>query len=161
MKNTQLTQEYAERIRPLIPLATKAYGAKSQTTPAHEASRAYTQYLVEFTDNGGSLIELSKELGVSYAGMRRRVFTANVPAMKTEARRKLTPEEADEAVMRVRTAREQSTAKYHEQLAIEYYQNGVSLSIIAKGLGITNAAPLYYGVQRHVQRNSIPSASSF
>jgi transposase-like protein len=158
LKNTALTHEYAEKIRPLIPLATKAYGAKSQNTPAHVASRQYTDYLVEFTDKGGSLIDLSREVGVSYAGMRRRVFTANVPTMKTDTRRKLTAEECDEAVMRVRVAREQSTAKYHEQLAIEYYRNGVSLSIIAKGLGITNAAPLYYGVQRHVQRNSVPSS---
>lgn len=153
MKNTAITQEYAEKMRPLIELAQKAYGAKSQNTPAHQASREYTRLAVEFVEKNGSLIHLSQALGVSYSGLRRRVFTATVPPMTNKSSRgRLAPEIVEAAVERVRLAREQGTEKYHEQLATEYYQTGVSLSLIAKGLGISNAGPLYYGVQRHTQR---------
>lgn len=153
MKNTAITREYAEKMRPLLPLAQKAYGAKSQNTPAHQASREYTRLAVEFVEKKGSLIHLSQELGVSYSGLRRRVFTSSVPPMTNKnSRTRLAPELIEEAVERVRVARASSTEKYHEQLAIEYYQNGISLSSIAKGLGISNAGPLYYGVQRHTQR---------
>lgn len=153
MKNAAITQEYAEKMRPLIPLAQKAYGAKSQNTPAHQASKEYTRLLVEFVEKKGSLIHLSQTLEVSYSGLRRRVFTSSVPAMSNKnARARLAPEIAEAAVERVREARQSGTERYHEQLAIEYYQNGVSLSVIAKGLGISNAGPLYYGVQRHTQR---------
>lgn len=155
MKNEDTIKEYAEKMRPLISLAQKAYGAKSQNTPAHQASQEYTRLLVEFSRKKGSLIGLARELEVSYSGLRRRIFMSEVPSVNNKgARKKLTPEEADAAVERVRQARELGTHKYHEQLAVEYQQNGVSLSIIAKGLGISNAGPLYYGVQRHIQRVS-------
>jgi hypothetical protein len=153
MKNKAITEEYAEKMRPLLPLAQKAYGAKDQDTPAHSASRQYTELLVEFSKNGGSLSDLAVTLGASYSGMRRRIFTAEMPTMKnTHSRRKHDQETIDAAVERVREARKYGPAKYHEQLAAEYYGNGISLSVIAKGLGISNAAPLYYGVQRHAQR---------
>lgn len=155
MKNTAITQEYADKIRPLISLAHRAYGAKSQNTPAHQASREYTRLLVEFVEKNGSLMKLSQALEVSYSGLRRRVFSASVPPMSnksTTSRVRPAPEVIDAAVERVRVARATSTEKYHEQLAKEYYETGVSLSAIAKGLGISNAGPLYYGVQRHVQR---------
>jgi hypothetical protein len=153
MKNTAITKEYAEKMRPLIPLAHKAYGSKTQNTPAHQASREYTRLVCEFVENKGSLIHLSQELGVSYSGLRRRVFTSAVPTLNNKkGRTRLAPEVVEAAVARVKEARAAGTEKYHEQLAIEYYQTGVSLSAIAKGLGISNAGPLYYGVQRHVQR---------
>jgi hypothetical protein len=158
MKNKAITEEYAEKMRPLLPLAQKAYGAKDQNTPAHNASRQYTELLVEFSKNGGSLSDLAVVLGASYSGMRRRIFTAEMPTMKnSHPRRKHDQETIDAAVERVRDARKYGPVKYHEQLAAEYYGNGISLSAIAKGLGITNAAPLYYGVQRHAQRTGQPS----
>jgi hypothetical protein len=154
-KNTALTQEYAEKMRPLIPLAQKAYGSKSQNTPAHQASRQYTELLVEFVEKNGSLIHLAKELEVSYAGLRRRVFTSSIPAMDNKtSRKKIDPETLEAAVARVREAKAAGTVKYHEQLAHEYYSNGISLSAIAKGLGVANAGPLYYGVQRHVHKTA-------
>ena len=157
MKNATLVEEYADKIAPLIPLAQKAYGAKNQKTAAHEASREYTRLLVEFVAKKGSLTKLSQRLGVSYAGMRRRVITADLPAMKNttdKGRRIVDQETIDAAVSRVAEAKKLSTRRYHAQLAKEYYETGVSLSAIAKGLGVANAGPLYYGVQRHVQRTS-------
>lgn len=156
MKNEEMVKEYAERMRPLLPLAQKAYGAKNQTTPAHQASKEYTRLLVEFVSKKGSLIHLSKELGVSYAGIRRRVSTADLPAMSNKGtRKKIDPSVAEAAVARVAEARAKGVAAYHAQLAFEYYENDISLSVIAKGLGISNAGPLYYGVQRFMKRDAI------
>lgn len=155
MKNRSITQEYAEKMKPLVSLAQKAYGSKSQNTPAHQASREYTMLLVEFVEKKGSLMDLAKALEVSYSGLRRRVFSASVPPMSNKQKStRATPEVVDQAIERVRIARAAGTRKYHEQLAIEYYQNGVSLASIAKGLGLSNAGPLYYGVQRYIQREA-------
>lgn len=151
-KNYELTGKYADKIRPILPLAKKAYGSRTQDTPAHKASRKYTQLLNEFVDKGGSLISLSRELGVAYSGMRRRVFTSQQPPVTsvrgTTSRPRKSQEEIDAAVSRVKKARDKGTSAYHAQLAQEY-ASGVSLNVIARGLGITNASPLYYGVQRH------------
>jgi len=56
------------------------------------------------------------------------------------------------AADRVRSAKKQGTDQYHDQLA-EEYKSGISLSNLAKELGLSSAAPLYYGVQRSLQRN--------
>lgn len=149
----ELTKTYAEKIRPHLDLAKKAYGARNQSTPAHIASKNYTQLLKEFSEQGGSLLKLADELGVAYSGMRRRVFTADMPSAKNFwTKKKLSSEEVDAAIARVRNARELGPREYHKQLSTEYYDNGVSLGAIAKGLGIKNAAPLYYGVNRHTMR---------
>jgi transposase-like protein len=104
-------------------------------------------------------MELATELGVAYSGIRRRVFTADVPSIKNSAtRQKFSPEVIEAAVARVREAKAQGVARYHAQLAVEYYENGISLGQIAKGLGISNAAPLYYGVQRHIR--SVPRTTA-
>jgi hypothetical protein len=134
-------------------LAKKAYGTKAQKTPAHDASREYTRLLKEFSDAGGNLIMLSYKLGVSYSGIRRRVFTASMPPVTNGKPRKHTTEqELQEALERVRAAKALSVKAYHAQLSQEYYDNGISLGAIAKGLGIKNASPLYYAVQRHALR---------
>ncbi|WJZ48437.1 hypothetical protein [Actinomycetia phage DSL-LC01] len=151
-KNYELTAKYAEKIKPILPLAKKAYGSRAQETPAHKASRKYTQLLNEYVSKGGSLIALSRELDVAYSGMRRRVFTSQQPPVTTvrgtTARPRKSKEETEAAVARVKKARDKGTAFYHEQLAKEYAA-GISLNVIARGLGITNASPLYYGVQRY------------
>lgn len=153
--NYELTEKYAAKIKPILPLAKKAYGARTQDTPEHKASRKYTDLLNEYTGKGGSLIALSKELDVAYSGMRRRVFTSTQPpvtsARGTSARQKKTEQEVAESVARVKKARAAGTAEYHQQLAKEY-SAGVSLNTIAHALGISNAYPLYYGVQRHTAK---------
>lgn len=155
MKNEELTLEYADKIQPLLPLARKAYGSRTQATPAHEASRRYTELLVEYNDKGGSLLDLATVLGVAYSGIRRRIFTSKTPNLEVDKpKRKTTPEELEAALERVREAKARGTRAYHEQLAVEYHGNGISLGALARGLGIANAAPLYYGVNRHLQRIS-------
>jgi len=155
MTKSELVTQYAEKIKPLLPLAKKAYGSRAQVTPAHIASQEYTQLLVAFAEQGGSLLQLAKELDVAYSGMRRRIFTSgtSLPS-NAQTKRKLTLEEINEAVFRVATAKSKGTKEYHAQLSHEYYETGVSLGALAKGLGITNAAPLYYGITRHAMQQT-------
>jgi transposase-like protein len=153
MTKDEMKEQYLEKIRPIIGQAKRAYGAKSSKSPAHDASREYTRLLKEYRDGGGDLVELAGELGVAYSGIRRRVTMANTPAITNgRTKSKSTPEEVEAAVKRVAVAKCKGSRVYHAQLATEYFDNGVSLAAIAKGLGISNSFPLYYGVQRHVNR---------
>jgi hypothetical protein len=60
-------------------------------------------------------------------------------------------EDVERSATRVLKAKEKSVDDYHDQLAKEY-QAGISLSNLAKAMGLSSAAPLYYGVQRSLQR---------
>jgi hypothetical protein len=144
---TDLVSEYGAQLERLLPLAKRAYGSRTHVTPEHEASREYTRLLVEYTDKGGSLVAMAKELGVTYAGLRRRVMTSELPALPNRSRSRATPEETELAIERIREAKLQGPEAYHDQLALEY-ENGVSLAKIAKGLGLSSSQPLYFGVQR-------------
>lgn len=149
----ELTAVYAEKLKPMVESARKACGSRTQDTPNHEISRQYTAQLREYHEQGGNLVALAKELGVAYSGIRRRVFLSTV--IITSGGRKhstSTQQETDDAVARVKRAKAVGTRQYHAQLATEYLQNGVSLGKIAQGLGIKNASPLYYAVQRHQKR---------
>lgn len=149
---SDLVSQYKAKIEPLFPLAKKAYGSRSQNTPAHQASREYTKLLIEFYEQGGSLPELAKALGVAYPGLRRRVVMKDVAISKVKPKRKASKSELPAAIERVRVARQSKDVNaYHDQLA-EEYKNGFSLQDIAKGLGLGSAAPLYYGAQRSLQK---------
>ena len=74
-----LLEEYKSKIEPLLPMAKKAFGSRSNESPEHLASRQYTQLLTEYYAKGGSLVAMAGELGVVYAGLRRRVTTADLP----------------------------------------------------------------------------------
>lgn len=145
-----LLDAYVDRIIPHLDLAKRAYGSREQVTPAHVASREYTRLLVEFHQQGGSLVAIAERLGVAYSGVRRRVFTHDVPSVKSarKQRSKIDQQTIDEAVERVQFARKHGTAQYHRQLH-EEFTNGIPMNLLARALGISNAGPLYYGVQRH------------
>lgn len=152
MDNALVTQ-YANVIRPLLPLAKKAYGAKTQDTPAHQASRKYTELLTEFYNRGGSLPALAKELGVAYAGVRRRVIMQNVSVSHIKPKKKPKTEGIEDSVARIKEAKAGTADEYHSAIAKEY-EDGVSLAAIARQMGLSSAAPLYYGVQRTLQRRA-------
>lgn len=154
MAHQEITETYAEKIRPILELAKRAYGHRDQVTPAHNASREYTRLLKEYYAEGGSLVALAQELGVAYSGMRRRVWTSELPIALQKNRTKRQLEETTEAVERVKAARSTGTDEYHSQLFAEYH-DGYSLALIADGLGLSSSAPLYYAVQRHAVRNSM------
>ena len=162
--NAELVQEYKTKIQPILPLAKKAFGSRKQKTPAHEASREYTRLLIEFHKRGGSLPQLAKSLKVAYAGVRRRVVmddvavasikpkvSVNEENVETSVKKALKAKEVEKSAKRVLNAKEKSVDDYHDQLAKEY-QAGISLSNLAKAIGLSSAAPLYYGVQRSLQR---------
>jgi hypothetical protein len=149
MKNNKLVEEYAPLLRELLPLARRAYGSRSTASPQHDASREYTRLLVEYYSAGGSLIEISKAVGVTYAGVRRRVTTVDIAPTKKRVRSKATPEQIEEATKRIIEIKNNgSVEEYHEALRHEYEDNGISLNKIAKAMGLSSSNPLYYGVSR-------------
>jgi hypothetical protein len=150
---SDLILEYAEKIRPILPLAKKAYGARNQASPEHDASRKYTNLLIEFKSKGGSLPQLAKTLDVAYPGLRRRIVMNNVAVSSIKPKIRATHQENLDAVSRVKQAKEVGIDQYHDQLAQEY-RSGVSLSVLARELGLSSAAPLYYGVQSSLKRNA-------
>lgn len=155
MIDTDLVEEYAQKIEPHLEMAKKAYGARGQETPEHNASREYTRLLVEYYDRGGSLSALGRRIKVSYPGIRRRVITSDVNIAQIKPKEKVPVARQDiyGAASRVKSAKEISVDAYHDQLRREY-EAGISLSRLAQELGLSSAAPLYYGVQRSLQRFS-------
>jgi len=153
MTNMDLVEEYARKIEPHLDLAKKAYGSRSIDSPEHTASREYTKLLVEYYEKGGQLSALSKRIKVSYPGIRRRVITSNVNVSEIRPKKRIPADKQDVkgAAERVKQARTQSADTYHDQLRFEY-ESGISLSRLAIELGLSSAAPLYYGVQRSLQR---------
>jgi hypothetical protein len=151
--STDLISEYRTKIEPILPMAKKAYGSREQTTPAHEASREYTRLLTEFHGKGGSLPKLAKALHVAYAGMRRRVVMQDVSVSSVKPRVRAKTEDLTDSMIRVKAAKAMGVDEYHDQLAAEY-EAGVSLSMLARSMGLSSAAPLYYGVQRSLQRRA-------
>lgn len=144
-----LVESYVAQIQPHLELAKKAYGSRNTDSPQHAASREYTRLLVEFYQRGGSLLQISKELGVTYAGVRRRVTTANIPPAGSRNRSKATPDEILQAAQRILEAKHSGDVDiYHEALRREYEDNGISLNKLAKALGLSSSNPLYYGVAR-------------
>lgn len=150
MSEPQL-EDYAPKLKKLLPLAHKAYGLRTTDSPAHVASREYTNLLKEFYDAGGSLVAMAKELGVTYAGLRRRVFMIDAPMRESRTHSRVEPVDFEAAVKRVKLAKEISAEKYHEQLLAEY-EAGVSLGKMAQALGLSSSNPLYYGMHRANQR---------
>jgi hypothetical protein len=150
--SNELVEQYAQLIQPILSEAKKAYGARNQSSPAHQASREYTRLLVEFRGKGGSLPLLAKRLNVAYAGVRRRVVMNEISVSNIKPSKRIKGEVVKQAAERIRSAKESGTDQYHDQLA-EEYKSGISLSNLAKELGLSSAAPLYYGVQRSLQRN--------
>lgn len=146
-----LVREYSQKLERLLPLAKKAYGARTHSSPAHDASRQYTNLLKEYYSKGGSLVTMANELGVAYAGLRRRVVTADLPTLPPRKRSRMTLEQTDAAIERIKKAKAKSTEAYHDQLAKEY-DKGISLAKVASGLGLSSSQPLYYGVQRSRSR---------
>lgn len=139
--------EYREKLEELLPLARRAFGSRTHDTPEHNASREYTRLLVEYYENGGSLVAMAQDLGVTYASLRRRVATYGLEPRPSRTRSRLDQEQTDAAIERIREAKNKSPEEYHAQI-LEEYENGVSLAKVADALGLSSSAPLYFGVQQ-------------
>lgn len=143
----KLLAEYAAAIQPHLELAKRAYGSRDTDSPQHTASREYTRLLCEYYEKKGSLLEMADALGVTYAGLRRRVTTANLPPSSKRPRKKFDQEVYDAAVEEIQASKASGTAEYHRTLK-KFYDEGLSLARIAKTMGLSSANPLYYGVSR-------------
>lgn len=138
---------YAARIRPLLPLATQAYGRRDTISPAHDASREYTKILCEYVAEGGSLPKLADSLGVAYAGLRRRVTNAQLPPVPRVERKRYSDEEYTHVTEELTRLRASGTDQYHDRL-LELQENGYSFTRITRELGLKSGYPLYYGADR-------------
>lgn len=147
----KLLESYAKKIKPILPLAKKAFGSRLHTSPAHKASRQYTQLLVEYHGKGGSLVAMAAELGVTYAGIRRRVLTANEEVLPSRKRSSLTEAQTAKGIERIKKAKEKGPDTYHAAIASEY-EKGISLAKVADALGISSSQPLYWAVSRAKQK---------
>lgn len=145
--NTDLTEKYATLIEPLLPLAKKAFGSRDTVSPQHDASREYTRLLVEFYNEGGSLLDMGVRIGVTYAGMRRRVTTADLPSSTKRPRKKFTEEEYTNRVNDIVFAKGETPEEYHQSLK-DAFDDGYSLTKIAQKMGLSSANPLYWGMNR-------------
>jgi transposase-like protein len=152
-KQTVLADTYAKKLEPLVEDAKRAYGSRDQNKTPHKASRRYTELLVEYYEKGGSIQMIADRLGVTYAGIRRRIITANNAVPPAVRRKGLTEEVINAHIDRIRDAKERGTERYYAAIA-QARENGVSMSAIARGLGISNASPLYYGLQQHYTRRA-------
>lgn len=147
-KDANLVAEYAAKIIPLLPLAKRAFGSRDTKSPQHDASREYTRLLVEFYEKEGSLLELAKATGVTYAGMRRRITTAEIPTEERSTKPRPTEAQHQAAVRILIDAKHGvSVEAYHETLR-RYHEANYSMSVIASYMGLSSANPLYYGVNR-------------
>ena len=143
----KLLETYSKKIKPILPLAKKAFGSRIHMTPEHKASREYTQLLVEYYKKGGSLVALAEELGVTYAGLRRRVITADIPAEPSRKKSSMTDAQTQKGIDRIKKAKDKSPDAYQTALAAEH-DKGISLAKVASALGISSSQPLYWGVHR-------------
>jgi len=146
-KKAALLKKYVPLLEVHKELAKKAYGSRDTVSPQHDASREYTRLLCEFYDAGGSLLDMAAALEVTYAGLRRRVSTCEIPASSNRPRKRFPQAVYDEAVAEIVAAKAVGTSEYHHALA-KYYDAGLSLAKIAKEMGLSSANPLYYGVSR-------------
>lgn len=146
---------YSKKLKKLLPLATKAYGARNIDSPQHEASREYTERLIEYYTLGGSLMQMSEALGVTYASLRRRIMTDEVQTPTRRERVYFSEAEYVRAAGEILLAKEAARGRtrdgkpsvYHLKLK-EYYDEGYSLGHLAKLMGLSSANPLYWGVSR-------------
>jgi hypothetical protein len=144
-----MTEEYADLMRPLLPLARKAYGSRDTVSVQHDASREYTRLAIEYYSKGGSLLKLADALGVTYAGLRRRILTDDIRPKDKRTRSKATAEEISSAVTSILFAKGSGDVEnYHETIRVQYEDKGISLSKIAKAMGLSSANPLYYAVAK-------------
>ena len=145
--DTALLKRYVKLIQPHLELAKKAYGSRDTISPQHDASRAYTKLLREYYDKGGSLLDMAEALDVTYAGLRRRVTTKDLPASSKRPRKKFPEEVYDKAVDEILLAKSINTEVYHQRLK-EAFDEGLSMAKLAQKMGLSSANPLYYGVSR-------------
>jgi hypothetical protein len=139
--NTTLVDEYAEKLRPLLPLAARAYGTQGPTSSARQASDEVNQLLLEYVDQkGGNVTHLANALegSISLPGLRRRLRSArarNGQLLGTKGtsrkRGSKDPEKVKKGAEIISNARHVSPTAYGEAVR-DVYEMGVSLDAVGK-----------------------------
>lgn len=143
--NTQLVEEYADLLRPLLPIARKAYGTQGPNSSARLASRRVNELLLEYVDEkGGNVTHLANALGtemISLPGLRRRLRSAragnslgDTPTSKKRGSKD--PARVAAAAERIKVARDTGTSEYGAEVR-KVYDEGVSLTAVAREMGIS------------------------
>lgn len=142
--------DIAEKIKPLLPEAKRAYGSQAPDSPQRKASEEVNAYILLYTERGGKIPELARELEghISLSGLRRRVRIARsteqaalegheqvvgrVPRPRGSKDKELVAEAAEE----IRVAREQGGRPYGDAVR-KAYDAGVSMKAVAEVLEIS------------------------
>lgn len=158
-----LATEYADEIRPLVPLASRAYGTLGPDSPERRASDLYNRLLLEYTAKGGNVRLLADRLGVAYVTLSRRlrvarsntrlgVSTRTGPRPTTSRDPELIEFYARE-IREARDANPTDRERYHTAVR-SAYNDGVSLYAVAEALEMS-----YYALYS-VLRSADPSAAA-
>ncbi len=140
----------ADKIRPLLADAKRAYGSQPPESPYRLASDEVNGYVLHYVEHGGNVPDLAKclEGHISLSGLRRRIRiarayeqaalegTEQVVGRTKRPRGKKDPELVNEAVENIEAARKQGGRVYGDAVR-EAYDQGISLTSIAKQMGIS------------------------
>lgn len=138
--NQDLVHEYAERLRPLLPLAGRAYGTQQPNSPARQASDEVNRIILKYVGAGGNMTHLANALedDISLPGLRRRLRSARGGTLGKPNRKRGSKDPAlvEAAAKRISEARVVSSAQYADAVR-HVYADGVSLSAVADKLGMS------------------------
>lgn len=138
--NQELVHTYADRLRPILPLAGKAYGTQPPNSPARLASDQVNEIILEYVDKSGNMTHLANALQgeISLPGLRRRLRSARGGTLGKPNRKRGSkdPELVERAAKDISEARVVSSARYADAVR-RVYADGVSLSAVAEKLGMS------------------------
>lgn len=141
--NEELVNQYAEDLRPLLPLAARAYGTQGPNSPARLASDEVNQKLLEYASQGGNITHLANELegSISLPGLRRRLRSARNGKLlgtftSSRKRGNKDPEAVARAAEKIRNARAVGPRQYGQAVR-DVYEENISLTAVAQELGVS------------------------
>lgn len=140
----------AQKIKPLLGEAKRAYGSQAPDSGARQASEEVNAYILHYVECGGRIPELAKHLegDISLSGLRRRVRIARgadtsalegqeqVVGRVSRPRGKKDPDLIDAAVEEIQQARQVGGRVYGDAVR-RAYDDGLSLKAIADRIGIS------------------------
>jgi hypothetical protein len=141
-------EAYAEKIRPLLPEARRAFGSQPPGSPARLASDEVNKLVLTYSKSGAKMPALAEALDgdISLSGLRRRVRLARA-GERVEARGdqlgrvkrprgSTDPETVKVHADKIAKARKVGGKTYGDAVR-EAYDQGVALQPIADTLGIS------------------------
>lgn len=140
----------ADKIRPLLADAKRAYGSQPPESPYRLASDEVNGYVLHYVERGGNVPDLARclEGHISLSGLRRRIRIARayeqaalegkeqVVGRTKRPRGKKDPELVRLAVEKIELARAQGGRTYGDAVR-KAYDDGISLTAIAKEMNLS------------------------